>query len=172
MISNVEINKQARLSQHFTLGELCKTSAKTADKNIPSHVHIENLKRLCGWLEMLRDEWNRRYGSLTPNPSPKGEGNSDDPIIINSGYRSEAVNKAVGGVKGSNHLTGCAADIRVAGMEQALRYAVILLDISDESREDFDELLIERSPKGGYWLHFAVRPPGQGNRRKIRFIQT
>ena len=172
MISNVEINKQARLSQHFTLGELCKTSAKTADKNIPSHVHIENLKRLCGWLEMLRDEWNRRYGSLTPNPSPKGEGNSDDPIIINSGYRSEAVNKAVGGVKGSNHLTGCAADIRVAGLEQALRYAVILLDISDESREDFDELLIERSPKGGYWLHFAVRPPGQGNRRKIRFIQT
>ena len=172
MISNVEINKQARLSQHFTLGELCKTSAKTADKNIPSHVHIENLKRLCGWLEMLRDEWNRRYGSLTPNPSPKGEGNSDDPIIINSGYRSEAVNKAVGGVKGSNHLTGCAADIRVAGMEQALRYAVILLDISDESREDFDELLIERSPKGGYWLHFAVRPPGQENRRKICFIQT
>ena len=172
MISNVEINKQARLSQHFTLGELTKTSVKTADGNIPSHVHIENLKRLCGWLEMLRDEWNRRYGSLTPNPSPKGEGNSDDPIIINSGYRSEAVNKAVGGVKGSNHLTGCAADIRVAGMEQALRYAVILLDISDESREDFDELLLERSPRGTYWLHFAVRPPSRGNRRKIRFIQT
>jgi len=149
-----------KLSEHFTLGEMCKTSAKTADGNIPSHVHIENLRRLCGWLEMLRDEWNRRYG----------EGN--DPIIINSGYRSEAVNKAVGGAKGSNHLTGCAADIRVAGMEQALRYAVILLDISDESREDFDELLIERSPKGGYWLHFAVRPPSQENRRKIRFIQT
>ena len=161
-----------RLSPHFTLGELCKTSAKTTDgrsatqgdallaKNIPSHVHIENLRRLCGWLEMLRDEWNRRYGE------------GDDPIIINSGYRSEAVNKAIGGAKGSNHLTGCAADIRVAGMEQALRYAVILLNISDESREDFDELLIERSPKGGYWLHFAVRPPSQENRRKVRFIQT
>ena len=149
-----------RLTPHFTLGELCKTSAKTADGNIPSHVHIENLRRLCGWLEMLRAEWNRRYGE------------GDDPIVINSGYRSEAVNKAVGGAKGSNHLTGCAADIRVAGMEQALRYAVILLDISDESREDFDELLLERSPKGGYWLHFAVRPPSQENRRKIRFIQT
>ena len=118
---------------------------------------------------MLRDEWNRRYG----------EGN--DPVIINSGYRSEAVNKAVGGVSGSNHLTGCAADIRVAGMEQALRYAVILLDISDErqrvgdgtsgmSREDFAELLLERSPKGGYWLHFAVRP--SDNRRKVRLIQS
>ena len=158
IMTEVSINKQARLSQHFTLGELCKTSAKTQDGNIPSHVHIENLKRLCGWLEMLRSEWNKRYGE------------GDDPIVINSGYRSEAVNKAVGGVKGSNHLTGCAADIRVAGIEQLVRYATILLDISDESCEDFDELLLERSPKGGYWLHFAVRPTG--NRRKVRLIQT
>ena len=159
-MTEVSINKQARLSEHFTLGELTKTSAKTADGNIPSHVHIENLRRLCSWLEMLRDEWNRRYGE------------GDDPIIINSGYRSDAVNKAIGGAKGSNHLTGCAADIRVAGMEQALRYAVILLDISDESKEDFDELLLERSPRGTYWLHFAVRPPSQENRRKVRFILT
>ena len=156
-MNNVDINKQARLSQHFTLGEMCKTSAKTADGNIPSHVHIENLKRLCSWLEMLRDEWNRRYGE------------GDDPIIINSGYRSEAVNKAIGGAKGSNHLTGCAADIRVAGMEQALRYAVILLDIADEGREAFDELLIERNAKGIYWLHFAVRP--KDNRMKIRLME-
>ena len=148
----------SRLSPHFTLAELCKTSARTPDGNISSHVHIENLKRLCGWLEMLRSEWNKRYG----------EGN--DPIIINSGYRSPAVNKAVGGVPTSNHLTGCAADIRVANMEQLIRYATILLDISDESQEDFDELLIERSPKGSYWLHFAVRP--SGNRRKVRLIQT
>jgi uncharacterized protein YcbK (DUF882 family) len=152
-----EINKQAKLSQHFTLGELCKTSVKTADGNIPSHVAIENMKRLTGWLEMLRSEWNKRYGD------------GDDPIIINSGYRSPAVNKAVGGVATSNHLTGCAVDIRVLGMEQLLRYAVILLDISDESQEPFDELLIERNSKGSYWLHFAVRP--EGNRRKIRVLQ-
>ena len=180
-MEKVEINKQARLSEHltsssvatlgnlselnctrlsphFTLGEMCKTSAKTADGNIPSHVHIENLRRLCSWLEMLRDEWNRRYGE------------GDDPIIINSGYRSPQVNAAVGGAKGSNHLTGCAADIRVSGMEQALRYAVILLDISDQSREDFDELLLERSPRGTYWLHFAVRP--SDNRRKVSLIQS
>ena len=155
-MNNVEINKQAKLSQHFTLGELCKTSVKTKDGNIPSHVHIENLKRVCSWLEMLRSEWNNRYGD------------GDDPIIINSGYRSPQVNKAVGGVATSNHLTGCAVDIRVLGIEQLLRYAVILLDISDESQEDFDELLIERNAKGTYWLHFAVRP--EGNRRKIRLI--
>jgi uncharacterized protein YcbK (DUF882 family) len=156
-MNNVEINKQAKLSQHFTLGELCKTSVKTKDGNIPSHVAIENMKRLTGWLEMLRSEWNKRYGD------------GDDPIIINSGYRSPAVNEAVGGVATSNHLTGCAVDIRVLGMEQLLRYAVILLDISDESQEPFDELLIERNSKGSYWLHFAVRP--EDNRRKIKLME-
>ena len=137
---------------------MCKTSAKTADGNIPSHVHIENLKRLCRWLERLRKRWNELYGE------------GDDPIIINSGYRSPAVNKAVGGAQNSNHLTGCAADIRCLGIEQALRYATILLDISDERQEDFDELLLERSPRGTYWVHFAVRP--NDNRMKIRLIQT
>ena len=145
-----------KLSEHFTLSEMCKTSVKY--KNVPNEVQVENLKRLCSWLEMLRSEWNRRYG----------EGN--DPIIINSGFRSEAVNNVIGGVATSNHLTGCAANIRVAGMEQLIRYATILLDVSDQSREDFDELLLEYSPRGGYWLHFAVRP--KGNRRKERLIQA
>ena len=156
----IEMNKKEKLSPHFTLGEMTKTSHKTADGNIPNRVAIENLKRLCGWLEMLREEWNKRYG----------EGN--DPIIINSGYRSWEVNKRVGGSSTSNHLVGCAADIKCLGIEQALRYTVILLDIADESKEDFDELLIERSSRGNYWIHFAVRPPSQVNRRKIRFIQA
>ena len=174
-MAQVEMNKNARLSDHFSLSEMCKTSAKTPDGNIPSHVHVENLKRLCGWLEMLRKRYNERY-VMNREISPRAALGRDDnegmeePIIINSGYRSPAVNKAVGGVATSNHLTGCAADIKVAGIEQLIRYATILLDISDESQEDFDELLIERSPKGSYWLHFAVRP--SGNRRKVRLIQT
>ena len=144
------MNKEARLSPHFTLGELTKTSVKCVD-NTPNHAAVLNLKNLCeNWLEPLRQ--------------------AQGPIIINSGFRSEAVNKAIGGVKGSNHLTGCAVDIHVSGIEQAIRYAAILLDISDERKENFDELLIERSPKGTYWIHFAVRP--SGNRRKLRFIQT
>ena len=144
---------QERLSQHMTLGELCKTSVRM--ENVPNEAQVENLKRLCRWLERLRRRWNDLYGE------------GDDPIIINSGYRSPAVNKAVGGAPTSNHLTGCAVDIRVAGLEQLLRYAVILLDISDESKEDFDELLLER--KGAVmWLHFAVRP--SGNRRRVRVI--
>ena len=148
------MNNVTNLSEHFTLAELTKTNTRI--ENVPNEAQVKNLKRLCGWLEMLRSEWNKRYGD------------GDDPIIINSGYRSAQVNKAVGGVATSNHLTGCAVDIRVLGMEQLLRYAVILLDISDESQEDFDELLIERNSKGTYWLHFAVRP--EGNRRKIRLI--
>ena len=157
-------NEEMRLSQHFTLGELCKT--KTGIENVPNEAQVENLKRVCQWLEELREK-----NSLTPDPSPKGEGSryKETPIIINSGYRSPQVNKVVGGAPNSNHLTGCAVDIHVSGMEQLIRYAAILLDISDERQEDFDELLLERSPKGTYWLHFAVRP--SGNRRRVNLIK-
>jgi len=164
IMTEVSINKQAKLSEHFTLGELCKTSAKTQDGNIPSHVHIENLERVCGWLEELRKR-------LSSDPSLQREGSryKETPIIINSGYRSPQVNKAVGGAPTSNHTTGCAVDIHVLGMEQLIRYAAILLDISDLNNEDFDELLLERSSRGTYWLHFAVRP--FGNRRRINLIK-
>ena len=165
-MNNVSIN----LSEHFTLAEMCKTNVNL--KNVPNEVQVNNLKRLCGWLEMLRSEWNERYGRLSPNPSLQREGSDYivEPIIINSGYRSLAVNKAVGGVATSNHLTGCAADIRVSGIEQLIRYATILLDISDESQEDFDELLIEKNNFGAIWLHFAVRP--KNNRRKVKLINA
>jgi len=165
-MSAVSINKKEKLSQHFTLGEMTKTKYKTKDGNIPSHVAIENLKRLCGWLEMLRSEYNKRY--VSPNTVPElVEGQrQEEPIIINSAYRSWEVNKKAGGVATSNHLVGCAADIKCYGKEQALRYAVILLDIADESKEDYDELIIEvRSSR--IWVHFAVRP--KNNRRKILF---
>ena len=156
---NVELNKDVNLCEHFSLAEMTKTSVKTKDGNIPSHVHIENLKRVCGWLEQLRLRCN-----LNKKEKIK---NKDEPIIINSGYRSPQVNKAVGGAPGSNHLTGCAVDIRCKGIEQAIRYAFILLDISEESQEEFDELLIEKSAKS-VWVHFAVRPCE--NRHRVDFL--
>ena len=169
-MNNVEINKNIKLSEHFTLGELTKTSVKTADGNIPSHVAIENLRRLCGWLEILRERYNQMYGNLSLGPGPSDRSGEELPVIINSGYRSPEVNKRVGGSPTSNHLTGCAADIKVFGIEQAMRYAVILLNYADNTMQEFDELLIERSKKGTYWVHFAVRP--KENRRKVCFIQT
>ena len=152
-MTEVSINKQARLSEHFTLAEMCKTRVNI--ENVPNEAQVENLKRLCQWLEKLRKRWNDLYGE------------GDDPIIINSGFRSAAVNKAVGGVATSNHLTGCAVDIRCIGMEQALRYAAILLDISDLSHEDYDELLIERK-RNVIWIHFAVRPSGNSRRTNFK----
>ena len=138
----------SRLSPHFTLGEFTKSNYPEV-YNIPSHVAIENMKRICGWLEMLRD----RAGT---------------PIIINSGYRSPQLNKRVGGVATSNHVTGCAVDIRCSGAEQAIDYAYILKAYSKESQQDFDELFIEKNRYGRYWVHFAVRP--KENRRKIGFL--
>ena len=209
-MEKVEINKTMHLSEHFKLGEVTK-SRHSEVYNIPSHVAIENLKRVCEWLEALRLRYNLRNvcGSVSPPelggargglrsaegrllpegrknegmssassdhpthtgtpPNLGGEIDTEEPIIINSGYRSPELNKKVGGSPTSNHLTGCAVDIRVNGIEQAMRYAVILMDYADETKQDYDELLIERNRSGGYWLHFAVRP--KDNRRKTMFLQ-
>ena len=147
----VQLNANAKLSEHFTLGEMTRSNSHPEIYNIPSHEAIANLTNLCKWLEVLR----LRAGT---------------PIRINSGYRSPQLNKAIHGVAGSNHMTGCAADIRVENMEQLIRYAAILLDYAKESKQEFDELLIERNSHGAIWLHFAVRP--SGNRHKVAFINA
>ena len=208
------MNKQAKLSEHFSLGELTRSKSHPEVYNMPSHVHIENLKRVCVWLEALRERYNLRYvlaeksptgarpqsevfvagaggqvlrgaGGQVPKVEVFGENfisrpdpevisrpdPEEEPIIITSGYRSAELNRKVGGVATSNHLTGCAVDIRVAGKEQLIRYACILLDYADETHQDFDEILLEHGSNGVIWLHFAVRPPTQQNRRKISFLQ-
>ena len=140
-----------RLSPHFSLGELTKTNYVTKDGNFPSRVAIENLTNICeNWLEALRQ--------------------AQGPLIINSGYRSPEVNKLAGGAPTSNHLTGCAVDIHVSGFEQAIRYASILLDISEGTQRDYDELFIEKNKTGSHWIHFAVKP--KDNRRKLGFIKV
>ena len=162
------INKDAKLSQHFSLGELTKTKHVTEDGNSPSHVAIENLKRICeNWLEDLRYSYNTLY-CLEPGEDYESSKNVE-PIIINSGYRSPAVNQLAGGAQNSNHLTGCAVDIRCAGKEQMIRYAGILLDIADGTKQEFDELLLEQHGSV-CWLHFAVRP--KNNRRRIAFLKA
>lgn len=86
------------LSKNFTLKELTKTN--TGLPNNPSDIEIERLRLLCEKvLQPLRDV----FGA---------------PIIVNSGYRSPAVNKAVGGVPTSQHMKGEAADITAGSKER------------------------------------------------------
>jgi uncharacterized protein YcbK (DUF882 family) len=167
-MNKVEINDKIKLSEHFTLGELTKTSYITADGNIPSHVAIENLKRICeNWLEDLRYSYNTLYGDRSQETGVSRNDKSQEiPLIITSGFRSEEVNRLCGGAKGSNHLTGCAVDIRCLGPEHMIRMAGILLDIADGTKQEFDELIQEKRGTT-YWIHFAVRP--KDNRRKILF---
>ena len=169
----VQLNSGAKLSPHFTLGEFTRSGSHPEVYNIPSHEAIANMKRLCVWLEELRKRYNDKYvhnPSLSSRPSEARGEISEEPIRLNSGYRSPQLNRAIGGVANSNHLTGCAVDIRVENMEQLIRYAAILLDYADESHQEFDELLVERNRFGAIWLHFAVR--FRGNRHKVLFINA
>ena len=164
-MKEVSVNKDIKLSPHFTLGEMTKTSYHPQDGNIPSRVHIENMINLCeNWLEELRFSYNTLY---CLEPGEDYETSKDvEPIIINSGFRSPDTNQLCGGATHSNHLTGCAVDIHCAGKEQAIRYACILLDIADGKKQNFDELILEKRGTT-IWVHFAVRP--KGNRRYVYF---
>ena len=163
-LSNLSELNCVRLSPHFSLGELTKTSHKVY--NIPSHEAIENLKRLCPWLEALRERYNGIINACISSSAITNH--AEQPIIINSGYRSPQLNRKIGGQPNSNLLTGCAVDIRVKDNEQLIQYAAILIQYANETHQDFDELLLEKNKHGAIWLHFAVRP--SGNRRHVMFL--
>ena len=85
------------LTPHFTLEELTVTDHRTLD-NTPDAAALANLQRLAKFLEKVKELLRFK------------------PIMINSAYRSKAVNDAVGSKDTSQHRLGCAADIRVPGM--------------------------------------------------------
>jgi len=165
------LDKSRHLSEHFSLGELTKTNFKTEDNNDPPLEVVENMIDLCeNWLEELRFNYNTIYvlNSIEDYYTSKDV----EPLVINQGFRSYQVMLAMekAGLnpsKTSNHMKGCAVDIRCAGVEQAMRYMTILIDIADQKKQEFDELFLEK--RGSiYWIHFAARP--KDNRRKISFF--
>lgn len=133
----MEDTKTAMLTEHFSLREMTisGTAIRLGITNTPGKKEIENLRALClTVLEPLR----RRYGR----------------IIITSGYRCEALNRAVKGVRGSQHLLGEAADIHITTPEMAQKYAQFII-----SNTDFDQLIFEPAVRGGrrraHWLHVS-----------------
>ena len=94
-----------KLTPHFTLEEL--TTTKSGLSNIPNVEQVNQLRILCrDILEPLREEISCRYGHRDVSGWPEYI-----PLVVNSAFRSVAVNNSVGGVPTSQHLLGQAADI-------------------------------------------------------------
>jgi hypothetical protein len=126
-----------KLTENFSLEEL--TSSEIAERNgwdnTPNASEITNLIRLAGMLEQVRDLIGK-------------------PIIINSAFRSKQVNDGVGSKDSSQHRVGCAADIRVPGMnpDQVCR-AII------EAKLPYDQIIREfynPETNAGGWTHISV----------------
>lgn len=121
------------LTPHFTLDEL--TVSQTAERqgldNTPDERALANLKRLALLLETVRLRLGR-------------------PIIVTSGYRSPEVNRAVGGARTSQHLTGCAADFICPGFGKPITICSALADCREV---DYDQLIEE-----GRWVHISWAP--------------
>jgi hypothetical protein len=130
------------LTDHFTLEELTHTDHRELD-NTPNDAELENLKRLAEFLEDLKVVLGGK------------------PIMVNSAFRSKAVNDAVGSKDTSQHRIGCAADIRVPAMtpDQVVR-AVIASDLGfDQVIREFDR-----------WTHISVPNQAGGSPRKQALI--
>jgi len=135
------------LTPHFTLEELTVTNHRSLD-NTPNSSEINNLKRLAEMLEEVKDLLDGK------------------PIMINSAFRSKAVNDAVGSKDTSQHRVGCAADIRVPGLtpDQVVK-AIIGSPIA------FDQIIREfATPEGGGWTHISVPNAPSGTPRKQALI--
>ena len=117
-----------QLTPHFSLEELTVTQHRELD-NTPDDAVIANLTRLAEFLEKVKVLFGGK------------------PIMVNSAYRSPAVNKAVGSKGTSQHLLGCAADIRIPGMtpDQVCK-AVIASDLG------FDQVIREFDA----WTHISI----------------
>ena len=151
MLLRLYILFEMKLSKNFTLEEFIRSS--TAERmgidNVPKdEAVIENMKTLC--LEVLQPL--RDYLGA--------------PIHINSGYRCKALNEALGGVKGSQHLSGQAADIHVENTEHLLKMMHFIMD-----ETDFDQLIWEKNKAGVQWLHVSHKRNGN-NRHQVLNIKN
>ena len=130
------------LTEHFTLEELTHTDHRELD-NTPNESEIANIQRLAEFLEQVKEVLGGK------------------PIMVNSAFRSKAVNDAVGSKDTSQHRIGCAADIRVPAMtpDQVVR-AIIASDLGfDQVIREFDR-----------WTHVSIPNTPEAKPRKQSLI--
>jgi len=141
-----------QLSKHFELAEFIRSStAKRAGiSNMPTNAHLENIKLLCGKvLEPIRAHFAR-------------------PIILSSGYRSSALNRAVGGSSSSQHCSGEAADIDMDGTN--VTNAQIFNYIKDNL--EFDQLIWEfGTDTNPNWVHVSYESNGRQRKQILRAVK-
>lgn len=125
------------LSEHFSEYEFVHsdTAIKMGIMNVPDHEQISNMKLLC---EKILEPARKAIGGM--------------PIIITSGFRREELNKAVGGVANSQHLTGEAVDIKCFEYEPIERK--FLKSIIDNPH--LGQLLFEHAKGGVKWYHVSI----------------
>lgn len=125
------------MSKYFQLSEFIysDTAKRRGINNTPSSDVIENLKVLAEVLDKIREAW----GSA---------------IIITSGYRCDILNKTVGGVSNSSHLTGNACDMQPVNFKQS-DFNKFVIEFVASNNIKFDEIIRERSINKE-WLHFAL----------------
>ena len=122
------------MTPHFTLAELTHTDHRSLD-NTPNAAELANLKRLAEFLETVKSTLGGK------------------PIMINSAFRSKAVNDAVGSKDTSQHRQGLACDFRVPGMApDAVVRAIIAAKLP------YDQIIREFSDpvSGGGWTHISI----------------
>ena len=123
------------LTKNFTLEELTASSTARARKidNTPGESHVANLRKLAETiLQPVRDKWGK-------------------PVVITSGYRCPALNKAVGGVATSQHLNGEAADINLGKANPEL--FLLMKRMVENGEITVGQLLDEN---GGSWIHVSL----------------
>lgn len=136
-----------KISKNFTLEELT-ASATAKAKGISNNPGQTDIVNLCGLvhnvLQPLRNWWGKE-------------------VKIGSGYRSLALNRAVGGVSNSQHMKGEAADLCIDGDIQKGKSWFQYI----KQHCEFDQLIWERNPKtGAYWVHVSYRCDGK-NRKQV-----
>lgn len=134
-----------RLTDHFTLEELTRSdnAVRLGLDNTPDQTALANLLRMAYMLEQVRTAVGGK------------------PVMVNSAYRSKAVNDSVGSSDTSQHRTGCAADFRVPGMTPDEVVKTLI-----KANLGFDQLIREFDS----WTHISVPTDPKQMPRKQKLI--